>query len=96
MPIGVIATLKIQDGKEGEFEATFGELAKVVRANEPGNMLYRLFRSRKDKNSYIVMEIYEDEDALKAHGKSEHFRAAGPKIGAALAGPADIHYMDAV
>ena len=31
MSIGVIAVLKIQDGKTDEFEAFFGELAKQVR-----------------------------------------------------------------
>jgi quinol monooxygenase YgiN len=96
MSIGVVATLKVQEGKEAEFESVFGELAKAVRANEPGNTLYSVFRSRKEPNTFVVMEVYENEDALKAHGKSDHFRAAGPKIGPTLAGAPDIHYMDAV
>ncbi len=96
MSIAVVATLKTQEGKEAELEAIFGELCKAVRANEPGNNLYSLFRSRKDKSTFVVLEVYESEDALKAHGKSDHFRAAGPKIGATLAGPPDLHYMDAV
>ena len=40
--IGVIATLRIQDGKAAAFERTFGELAAQVRANEPGNLAYQL------------------------------------------------------
>lgn len=96
MSIGVVATLKAQEGKEAELEEAFRELAGSVRANEPGNRLYTLFRSRRDKSTYIVMEIYDGEEAMKAHGKSDHFRAAGPRIGATLAGPPDIHYLDAV
>ena len=96
MAIGVVATLKVQEGKEAEFEATFRELMDQVRAQEPGNQLYSLFRSRKDKSTYVVMEIYSDDDSLKAHGKSEHFRAAGPKLGAVLAGAPNVHLMDAV
>jgi len=96
MPIGITATLTAKEGKEAELEAAFAELAKAVRANEPGNKLYTLFRSRKDKSVYVVMEIYENEEAMKAHGKSDHYRAIGPKIGAALGGAPDIHYMDAV
>jgi quinol monooxygenase YgiN len=96
MPSGVVATLKIQDGKEAEFEDIFRGLMGEVRAHEPGNHLYRVFRSRKDKGTYVVMEIYQDDDAMKAHGKSDHFRAASPKIGATLAGPPDIHFMDAI
>ena len=96
MSIGIIATLKVQEGKEAELESVFATLAPAVRANEPGNRLYTLYRSRKDKSTFVVMEVYADEDALKAHGKTDHFRAASPKIGAVLAAPPDIHYMDAV
>jgi quinol monooxygenase YgiN len=96
MAIGVIATIKVQDGKDKDFEAVFRDLSKAVRANEPGNKLYSVFRSRKDADTYVVMEVYENEDALKAHGKSDHFRAAGPRIGPTLAGPPDIHYLDAI
>jgi quinol monooxygenase YgiN len=96
MAVGVIATLKVQDGKEGDFEAVFKDLAKAVRANEPGNTLYQVCKSRKDKNTYVVMEIYENDDALTAHRKSEHFRTLGAGLGPALAGPPDIHYLDTV
>lgn len=96
MTVGIIATLKAQEGKGGELETVFRELAAAVRANESGNRLYTLFKSRKEPNTYIVMEIYENDDAMKAHGKSDHFRAAGPRIGATLAGPADVQYFDSV
>ena len=96
MTVGIIATLKAQEGKEDEFEAVFRELAAAVRANEPGNKLYSVFRSRKDKGTYVVMEAYDNEDALQAHRKADHFRTAGPRIGATLAGPPDIHYLDAI
>lgn len=96
MAIGVIATLKVQDGKGADLEAVFAELAAQVRANEPGNKFYTLCKSRGDANTYVVMELYDDQAAIEAHGKSDHFRAAGPKIGACLAGRPDIQYLDAV
>ncbi|MBV9993238.1 MAG: antibiotic biosynthesis monooxygenase [Alphaproteobacteria bacterium] len=96
MAIGVIATLRVQEGKGAELETVFADLAGQVRANEPGNKLYRLCRSRGDANTYVVMELYDDQAAIEAHGKSDHFRAAGPKIGACLAGRPDIQYLDAV
>ena len=96
MAIGVIATLKVQAGKGDEFEAVFRDLAAQVRANEPGNKLYQVFKSRKDADTYIVMEIYADQAALEAHGKSDHFRAAGPKIGPTMGGRPDVQYFDAV
>jgi len=96
MAVGVIATLKVQDGKEADFEAVFRDLAKAVRANEPGNKLYQVCRSRKDKSTYVVMEIYESDDALKAHGASDHFRTIGAGLGPTLAGRPDIQYFDAI
>ena len=96
MAVGVIATLRVQDGKGGELEEVFRGLAEQVKANEPGNQLYRLCKSRSDANTYVVMELYADQAAIEAHGKSDHFRAAGPKIGACLAGRPDIQYLDAV
>ncbi len=94
MSIGVIATLKVQDGKAAEFEAVFKGLAAEVRANEPGNKLYQVFKARKEANTYVVMEIYEDQSALETHGKSDHFKAAGPKLGPTMAGRPDILYLD--
>ncbi len=94
--IGVIATIRIQDGKAEEFEAVFTTLAEQVREQEPGNFAYELCKSRTEANTYKVLELYVDEDALKAHGASDHFKAAGPGIGACLAGRPDVEYLDGV
>jgi quinol monooxygenase YgiN len=96
MAIGVIATLKVAENKGAEFEAVFKELASQVRANEPGNKLYQVCKSRKEENTYIVMELYADQAALDAHGKSDHYRAAGPKLGPTLAGRPDVQFFDTV
>ena len=96
MTIGVIAKIPVQDGKGPEFEAFFTELAKQVRANEPGNLAYQLTKSRTEPNVYKVLEVYADQAALDAHGKTEYFRAAGPKFGAVLAGRPEIEYLDGI
>jgi len=96
MTIGVVATLKVQEGKNTEFEAIFTELAAQVRANEKGNLAYSLTRSRTDPNTYKVLELYADQDALTLHGQTEYFKAAGPKLGPCLAGRPEIEYLDGV
>lgn len=96
MTIGVIATLKIQDGKGPEFEAFFTELAKQVRANEPGNLAYQLTKSRTEPNTYKVLELYKDQDALAHHGGTDYFKAAGAKFAAVLGGRPEIEYLDGV
>lgn len=77
MTIGVIARLKIAPGQEQPFEALFAEQAEQVRANEPANRLYRLFRDRAEPGGYIVMEIYDDEAALEAHRAAHTCRRTG-------------------
>ncbi len=94
--IGIVATLKVQEGKEGDFEAVFLELTAKVRANEPGNLLYQLTKSRTDATTYKVIELYEDQDAVTAHGGSDYFRELGRKMGAFLAGRPEIEHLDAV
>lgn len=96
MVVALIATIRVQDGKTAEFEQVFAELATQVRALEPGNLLYQLCRSRTEANTYKVMELYRDEEAMKAHGASDHFKAAGPKLGAVLAGRPELEPLDAL
>ena len=94
--IGIVATIRVQEGKGSEFEAVFKELASAVRANEPGNTLYQLTRSRTESGVYKVLELYADQDALSAHGQTQHFREIGRRMGAFMAGRPEIEYLDAV
>ncbi|HXQ14109.1 MAG TPA: putative quinol monooxygenase [Caulobacteraceae bacterium] len=94
--IGIVATLKIQDGKNAEFEAGFKEAMAAVRANEPGNLFYELVKSRTDPTTYKVMEGYKDEAAIAAHRDSDHYKALGPKIGPCMAGRPEIELLDGV
>lgn len=86
--LAVIAKLNVREGKEAEFEPVMLELAGQVRANEPGNHLYTLVKD--PDGAYYVMELYEDQAALDAHGKSEHFKAAGPKFAGLMGGPPEV------
>jgi quinol monooxygenase YgiN len=88
--IAVTAEMSIQPGKEAEFEAAMSELVAAVRANEPGCKLYTLVRKEDTPGAYLVMELYDDAEAIAAHGASAHFKAAGPRLGACLAGPPKI------
>ena len=96
MAIGVVATIKIKEGTNEAFEAVAKELMAAVRANEPGNKVYQFCKSRGDASSYVVMEIYADQAALEAHGKTEHFRTIGAKMGPYMAGRPEVQYLDTV
>ena len=83
--LAIVATLKVNEGRNADFEAAFREAMAGVRANEPKNSLYQLVRSRDEPQTYRVMELYTDDAALDAHRDSEHFKALGPKLKGVLA-----------
>ncbi len=91
--IALLAKLNVAEGKEAEFEEVMTSLVEQVRANEPGNRLYTLV---KNESGYVVMEIYDDQEALAAHGQSEHFRAAGPKFAGVMAGRPELTQFEVV
>lgn len=93
--IGVIATIRVQPGKEADFEAAFAELAAAVNADEPGNSYYRLFHAG-EAGTYKVLECYDDEAAVEAHRASTHFREVGARFGPWLAAAPEIERLAAV
>lgn len=96
MSIGIVAKIKVADGKNAEFEAVFAELAGATRKNEPGCNFYALHKSKKDPQLYVVLENYKDQAAVDAHMGSAHFQAGFKKMGACLAGAPEIEMLDGV
>ena len=94
--IGVVATLKVQPDKASDFEKVFLDLAAKVKANESGCLMYQLTKSKTEAGVYKVLELYASTDALKAHGGTDYFKAAGAAIGPFMAGAPVIEYLDAV
>ena len=43
-----------------------------------------------------MLELYADQGALEAHGKTDYFRAAGAKMGPFMADRPNIEYLDSV
>ena len=94
--IGVVAKLTVAEGKNAVFEEVGKDLMAKVKGNEPGTLTYQLYKSKSDPQTYIFMEQYSNQEALEAHGKTDYFKEAGPKLGACLAGRPEIEYFDIV
>ena len=56
MAIGIVATLKVKEGEDANFTAIFKELAAAVRAHEPGNSYYDLYKSKTEPHTFVVLE----------------------------------------
>ena len=96
--IGLIAKLKVQDGKGPALEKAFAPLSVIVNSDtEPGNLLYKLCKSRSDPDTYVVMELYRDQAAVDEHPKTKHFTELFPAVRECLVpGPPDFEFVDSV
>ena len=94
--IGIVVTLEVQDGKQADFEGVFKDLMAKVKANEPDCIWYQLFKSKTSATTYTMLEQYASAEALAAHGKTDHFLAAQPSLGACLASAPNIEVLDIV
>jgi len=92
--IGLIATLKIKEGKGAEFEAIANQLVEKVNADEEGAIYYDLFK--QDETTYIFLEKYKDEAALDIHRNTDYYKSIGAQMGAFMAGRPDIRILQSV
>ena len=92
--IAVVAKLNVVADKGAEFEKAFLALASQVREKEAGNHLYTLCQD--SDGNYLVLELYDSEDDIEAHGKSEHFKAAGASFAGLMAGPPNIQRLKVI
>jgi quinol monooxygenase YgiN len=94
--IGVVAVLRVQDGKGEDLEAIFKELTAKVKEHESGALMYQLTKSRTEANTYKVLELYKDQDALTHHGQTDYFKELGRKMGPCMAGRPEVEYLDGI
>lgn len=85
--ITIVAKLQANAGKEEELKAVLTEMVGNVKANEAGAVTsYSLHVSDTDPTLFLFYEQYSSAEALDAHGKTDHMRAMGAKLGGLLAG----------
>jgi quinol monooxygenase YgiN len=94
--IASTSTLKIQNGKTGEFETAIAALTAKVRANEPGVVLFQLTKSRVDDHTYRFLELYRDQEAFTRHGQTEYYKDVMSKAGSLLAAAPNVEMFDTV
>lgn len=96
MSIALTASFNVKPGMGKEFEMAVLALAEQALANEPGVRMYQLCRAQASADRYRLLEVYNDAEALAAHGQTAWFKALGPKLGACLADAPLIEKFDFV
>ena len=93
--IVLVATLKANEGKADAILEEFKKLVpKVLR--DPGTVGYLVCRPGDDPNKIVVIEQYENREALAFHGQAEHFKAFNAATRGMFAGRAEIQFLNTV
>lgn len=61
-----VATVKVQQGKESEFESLVKSILPMVK-QEKGTLQYVMHRSQEEFGKYLFYEIYADQEAKEVH-----------------------------
>ncbi len=67
-----LAKFKLNMDKEADGLQALKDLCAAVEQNEPGVLAYVCCRSVKNPDEIVFFEVYKDDEALKAHGKTAH------------------------
>ncbi len=71
----IIARIKIKEGKEDAALQALKKMAEGVEANEPGTLAYVIHRSMDDPSEVVFFELYQDDEAAKAHSGGDSMKA---------------------
>jgi quinol monooxygenase YgiN len=84
--IGIEAKMVVREDKREEFLQEAKALIEGTR-NEEGYISYTLFESTENKNEFLMLEEWKDEEAVASHNGAPHFVAFVGKAKELLAGP---------
>jgi len=90
-----VVRLRPDPQKVEAFVRTFEEYGPIF-LRESGTLVYRLGQSRTEAGTYRAIEIYENEEAFKAHTAGETFQAFRPLLVSLLAEPPSSERLDLV
>ncbi|MFE4705637.1 putative quinol monooxygenase [Peribacillus simplex] len=65
--------MKINKDHRTEFLEKVKDVIAASRA-ETGNISYNLYENTHEQNHFVMLEEWQDEEAIEIHGKTEHFQ----------------------
>lgn len=90
--VAAIAKLTAADGQRDALVKVMDQLIDAA-GDEAGTEIYVLNLDNKDPNVVWFYELYTDDDAFAAHGKSETMKAIGGQLGGLVAAAPDLHIL---
>jgi quinol monooxygenase YgiN len=76
----IVAYLTAKPGLEDKFKEAMVAQAERCLANEPGCLQFDVTQDPKNPTRFVMLEIYKDDAAIKAHQDSLHFKDFRPVV----------------
>ncbi len=86
----VAGTILVKPEKYTDAVAAMSVMSAETQ-KEHGCVTYQFYEDITTPNQFLVYEIWESTDDLKAHSKSDHMGVFRQQMGDILAAPTDIH-----
>src|SRR5215218_516533 len=71
----LIVDFEVQDGTADKVIALVSENARNSVEKEAGCLQFDVMQAADNPNRVLLFEVYENEAALQAHGKTDHIKA---------------------
>ena len=72
--ITYITHMRVAAENAAAYETALADMAARVAAHEPDVLHYGLSKSVDDPELYVVVEVYRDEAAFRAHWETDYIR----------------------
>ena len=79
--MAILAYLTAKPGKEVEFKEKMTAQARRCLANEPGCLQFDVVQDPKNATRFVMIEVYKDDAAIKAHQDTQHYKDFRPVVG---------------
>lgn len=71
----LVVDFEVKDGTAEQAIALVSENARNSVENEPGCLQFDVMQAADNPNRILLFEVYKDQAAFEAHGKTEHIKA---------------------
>ena len=92
----VTAANYVKTGCVEEFLTIAKELVEKTNALDKGCIKYELCKDLSDPQRFVMLEEWEDQNALDEHMKAAHFVELVPKFGALTEKPSELARLEKV
>lgn len=92
--IALVVRFQVAAGREAAFDELMRATLEGIRSLEPGTLVYALAADPARPALRVLLEVYRDEAAFRAHEAEPHTRVFLEARGALLAAPIEVDRLE--